>query len=385
MNLSSTALVTPAECDLDDFRAVVGATTDAADYPLASSVESNVLFYDASGLDVEAAQRSGLQDELARALMEGPGIVVFRSAFSRQHALAGVTEYFSELIERQHRDGIGSGDHFAAPGANDRVWNALQKLALGAPELFAKYYANDVLAVVSEAWLGPMYQVTSAVNVVNPGGAAQSPHRDYHLGFMASDTASRFRAHVHRLSPALTLQGAVAHCDMPIESGPTMYLPFSQRYESGYVAFGLPQFQRYFAENYVQLPLREGDAVFFNPALFHAAGTNTSTSIHRMANLLQISSAFGRAMESVDHAAIVQAVYPELRRLADEGDARPVANVVAVAAEGYAFPTNLDLDPPLTGLAAETQAELVHRAIDTGMSADRLTAELAAMAVRHRP
>ena len=32
-----------------------------------------------------------------------------------------------------------------------------------------------------------------------------------------------------RLSPLLTLQGAVAHVDMPLESGPTLYLPHSRR------------------------------------------------------------------------------------------------------------------------------------------------------------
>ena len=45
--------------------------------------------------------------------------------------------------------------------------------------------------------------------------------------------------------------------------------------------------------------LRKGDAVFFNPALIHAAGENRSEGIQRMANLLQVSSAFGRAMESI--------------------------------------------------------------------------------------
>ena len=39
------------------------------------------------------------------------------------------------------------------------------------PEAFVDYYANDILALVSDAWLGPGYQVTSQVNVVNPGGA----------------------------------------------------------------------------------------------------------------------------------------------------------------------------------------------------------------------
>ncbi len=127
---------------------------------------------------------------------------------------------------------------------------------------------------ISQAWLGPRYQVTSQVNVVNPGGQQQVPHRDYHLGFVAPDELAAYPAHVHRTSPVLTLQGAVAHCDMPIESGPTMMLPYSQRFLGGYIAFNRPEFIDFFAEHHVQVPLRTGDAVFFNPALYHGAGTN---------------------------------------------------------------------------------------------------------------
>jgi len=72
---------------------------------------------------------------------------------------------------------------------------------------------------------------------------------------MPLETAADYPEHVHRLSPLLTLQGAVAHCDMPVETGPTMYLPHSQKYVPGYVAADLPEFVEYFAPNYVQLPL----------------------------------------------------------------------------------------------------------------------------------
>ena len=150
--------------------------------------------------------------------------------------------------------------------------------------------------------------------------APQVPHRDYHLGFVDVDHWQAYPAHLHRMSPALTLQGAVAHCDMPLESGPTMLLPYSQQFEAGYVAFDRPEFIEFFAEHHVQLPLRKGDAVFFNPALYHGAGENTSTDIRRMANLLQISSPFGRAMESLDRTAMVRAVYPALL-----GCSRPAA------------------------------------------------------------
>ena len=111
---------------------------------------------------------------------------------------------------------------------------------------------------MSRAWLGPNYQVTSQVNVVNPGGAAQIPHRDYHLGFQTVEVAEEFPAHAHRLSAVLTLQGAVAHTDMPVESGPTMYLPHSQKYELGYLAWRRPEFVEYFAAHHVQLPARQG-------------------------------------------------------------------------------------------------------------------------------
>ena len=92
---------------------------------------------------------------------------------------------------------------------------------------------------------------------------------------------------------------------MPVVSWSTLYLPHSQKYEAGYLAFlapGVPAATS--TDHYVQLPLAKGDAVFFNPALFHGAGTNHSADIRRMANLLQVSSAFGRAMETVDRERV---------------------------------------------------------------------------------
>lgn len=359
------------DCDLDVFRALVEQTTEGADYPHASAVEQNVLLYDADRLAL--ADRRDAQAELVRALAEGPGIVVVRGAFPDPAVVDRATAVFDALIAEQRAAGATAGDHFAEPGANDRVWNALEKTALHDPQTFADYYANDVIALVSSAWLGPGYQVTSQINVVNPGGAAQTVHRDYHLGFLSNEVAAAYPAHVHRLSPVLTLQGAVAHCDMPVESGPTLYLPHSQKYRPGYLAWRLPEFQAYFEEQHVQLPLAKGDAVFFNPALFHAAGANRSADIRRMANLLQVSSAFGRAMETVDREAVTGAVYPALLRGRAEGAGEQwQENVIAASAEGYPFPTNLDNDPPVDGLAPPSQADLVRRALREGWTARSL-------------
>lgn len=263
--------LTEADCDLDTFRTLVEQSTDPVDHPSAERVEHGVPLYDSDRLRALTATPQGLRDvqaELARTLMDGPGIVVFKGAFTDPAVVDRASAVFRELIEEERAAGTARGDHFAKPGANDRVWSALDKLAVRAPDVFADYYANDILALVAEAWLGPAYQVTSQVNVVNPGGAAQSPHRDYHLGFLTRRQAAGYPAHVHRLSPVLTLQGAVAHCDMPVESGPTLYLPHSQKYEPGYLAWRLPEFVEYFDIHHIQLPLDKGDAAFFNPALF---------------------------------------------------------------------------------------------------------------------
>src|SRR3954453_8233214 len=224
---------TTDDCRLDDFRAVVETTTELADYPYADEVRENVLVYGARLRSHSSTPegRREVQAELARALADGPGIVVFAGAFPDPGVVDRATAVFEAMIAEQKAAGVAGGDHFAPPGANDRVWGALDKFPRRDPEAFAAYYGNDVIALVSEAWLGRGYQVTSQVNVVNPGGQAQVAHRDYHLGFMSEGQGLAYPAHAHRLSPVMTLQGAVAHCDMPVVTGPTLYLPHSQNGE----------------------------------------------------------------------------------------------------------------------------------------------------------
>ena len=375
------------DCRVDDLAALVDQATDLADYPHAVDVQRNVLVYDAETLRASASSEQGrleVEAELVRALTDGPGAVAFQGAFPDASVVDRATAAFDEVIAAEKAHG-GHNDHFAAAGANDRVWNALEKLAVRDPGTFVDYYGNDILALVSNAWLGPGYQVTSQVNVVRPGGKAQDPHRDYHLGFLPNEVAASYPAHVHLLSPVLTLQGAVAHSDMPVESGPTMYLPYSHQYAPGYLAWRLPEFRAFFAERYIQLPLAKGDAVFFNPALFHGAGTNVSADVQRMANLLQVSSAFGRAMETVDRVKVSKAVYPVLRARRAAGlDPASLANAISCAAEGYPFPTNLDLDENVGGLTPLAQTALLQQALTEDWHPDQVAEALDAYAARHR-
>lgn len=376
---------TEADCDLDDLKALIDRTTELADYPHAATVEKNILIYRSA--DVVAACRTAegrraVLAEICDAFANGPGVAVFKGAFEDRSVIDRATDVFSAIIEDQHRTKTGGGDHFAKPGANDRIWNSLEKHCLADPENFAHYYGNAIIAIASEAWLGPHYQMTAQVNRVNPGGAAQKAHRDYHLGFQSAAEIERYPAHVHHLSPVLTLQGAVAHCDMPLESGPTLFLPYSQLYPLGYLISGSKEFQDYFAESHVQLPLDKGDVVFFNPALIHAAGTNRSKDILRTANLLQVSSAFGRAMETVNRERMSAKLYPVLKAMLKDGriDRVSAENAIASTAEGYSFPTNLDRDPPIGGLAPKTQAALFREALDGDWSAEAFEKALAEQA-----
>ncbi len=374
-------------CDLDEFKVLTSQNLTAAGAPRATVIEKNVPIYDMNTLRPaleNADQRRGLLAEWGDVLQNSAGVIALKGAFADTSVIDRATDVFQQIIDEERQGGAGEGDHFAASGANDRIWNALQKQCLRDPEGFALYFGNTWIAAACEAWLGPNYQVTAQINQVRPGGKAQQAHRDYHLGFQSADNAARYPVHAHMVTASLTLQGAVAHCDMPVESGPTKLLPFSHLYPPGYLAFHDDAHRAHFEESYIQLPLEKGDAVFFNPALFHAAGENSSADIHRMANLLQISSAFGRAMEAIDRRSMAQAVFPALVALKQRGDlsAAELEAAIAATAEGYPFPTNLDTDPPIGGNAPESQADILRRAVAEGWTAAQLAETFLALQTR---
>jgi ectoine hydroxylase-related dioxygenase (phytanoyl-CoA dioxygenase family) len=376
-----------SDCKIDDLALLTQQQSSLEDFPLAQAAAKGVPVYDCAVLRQSLANdtlgRHALMAEWVQVWQSGPGIVVLKGLYNDANLIDEATASFQQLIAVEKKQGTGA-DHFAKPGANDRVWNALEKHCLLSPENFAHYYSNDLLALVCLAWLGPAYQITSQINCVNPGGSAQMAHRDYHLGFLSAQQGAQYPEHVHMYSPYLTLQGAIAHVDMPLESGPTLYLPHSQKFAHGYLAAGNPVFQTFFDANHIQLPLQKGDAVFFNPALMHAAGTNKSSDIYRLANLLQVSCAFGRAMESVDRVRMASSLYPTLLDLQSSGvlSTEQLAKAVAASAEGYAFPTNLDRDPPTGGLAPESQQGMMLRALQERWSVEAFEQAQQAMAYK---
>lgn len=372
------------DCDLSVFATLCAQTLDPGTVPHAADVIRNVAVYDGPALRPmldDDAQRRNLMAEWARTLLSGGGVFVIRNAWTDTAPIDAATAIYTDIISHE-REVLTAADHFATGGVNDRVWNALQKLCLADPAVFAAYFGNPLIDAACEAWLGPAYQMTAQVNLVRPGGKAQAPHRDYHLGFQTAEDSARYPAHVHDLSPTLTLQGGIAHCDMDLDAGPTKLLPFSQAYRPGYAAYRLAAFRDHFEAHHVQVPLRKGDAIFFNPALFHAGGENRTADVQRFVNLLQVGSAMGRTLEAVDRTAMCLALYPVLRTTSMSP--AKVRAAVAACAEGYPFPTHLDTDPPAGGLAPESQAALMRRALDAGMTVDTFARELEAQNARRR-
>jgi len=363
------------DCNLEEFSKSLDRTLNQSDVPLAHDIKKNIPIYDVSQIDFLDNTQT-LRTEWANVLHKTAGVLVLKNAYPDTSCIDAATLIFEKIIADEKAATGDKADHFAASGANDRIWNSTQKLCQSDPNTFAKYFSNLAVDTACKAWLGPNYQMTAQINLVRPTGAAQSPHRDYHLGFQTRELAESYPAHVHDLSPVLTLQGAIAHIDMPIESGPTKLLPFSQIYRYGYLAYSQPEFREYFENNYVQIPLNKGDVLFFNPALYHAGGANISKDIHRMANLLQVSSAFGRAMESLDKSGMTRKLYPILAKNNHNLSEKEIDAAITSCAEGYSFPTNLDTAPPLDGLAPETQANLFRRALTEKMSISDFEKEL---------
>lgn len=367
-----------AAVTLADFRTAVEEPWNPPQ--LAADVVDGIPLYDgtlvASRTDPDTAEGSALAVAWAEVLLAGAGAFVVRGAADRA-VIDEATAVFEGILAAESSVGGERGDHFAEAGANQRIWNSLEKHCLRDPGSFVRYYSPPALHLAAEAWLGPGYQVTAQVNVVNPGASAQDPHRDYHLGFMTDEVAERYLSHVHRLTPALTLQAAIVHTDMPLETGPTYLVPGSQRYEAGYLAWRHPEVREYVAEHRRQVPLEAGDLLAFNPAVLHGAGANRTTTDRRMANLLQISSAFGRAMEDVDRRAMVAALYPEVqRRWGADDDRAGLRRALAACAEGYPFPGDLDQDQPVDGLAPASDHAVVAQALDEGWTVEQLMARL---------
>ncbi|KAK5694025.1 hypothetical protein LTR97_009643 [Elasticomyces elasticus] len=359
---------------LPELRILTQQQTLHETYPLASTIEKNIPIYDCAAFDLTDTER--LQDELYHNLVSGPGVYVLKNFFADTSVIDSTNLAYEDIISRELQASGAKGDHFGT--GNSRIWNAFSKHALQEPESYVRYFSNPWFKVVCDSYLGPGYQITTQVNIVRPGGKAQMPHRDYHLGFQTDEDVVAWPKAVHHMSGLLTLQGAVAHTDMPLESGPTRLLPYSQTFGEGFRSYRRPEFIEYFESNYVSVALQKGDAVFFSPSLFHAAGENVTADFDRSANLIQVSSAFGKTMETIDTLPLIEKTYDLLaEKHRVEGLSMEVDAFIRAVAEGYPFPTNLDCRPPAPGgMAPESQQQILRRGLIEGWDQETMMGEL---------
>ncbi|RSL96318.1 hypothetical protein CEP52_011531 [Fusarium oligoseptatum] len=364
---------------LDAFKAICEQKATREEYPLAADVKKNIPIYNLEEWStLTEEQKLALQDEWYRVLLHGPGVLVTEGLYKDHSVIDKATATYARIIQKEKEGAKVSGDHFAGAGKNDRIWNSFSKHGLEDPASFLSYYSNPYLDLIFGSWLGPGYRVTAQVNNVRPGGQPQVSHRDYHLGFMSTERCGGYPRAMQVASQCLTLQGAVAHVDVPLESGPTRLLPFSQAFSAGYMAYRLPEFNEFFLEKYVTLPLQKGDGLFFNPALFHAAGENKSSDINRLVNLLQISSAFGKPMETIDALPLVESTWDNLTTLYKaKGLSDEVKMFVSAVGEGYPFPTNLDNNPPKNeNMAPDSEQDIILGALVKGKNKAEVVADL---------
>ena len=367
-------------CNIKNFEEIIKQKIDANLLSHFSEIKNNIPIYNMKNLKEnlhDKNKRFSLLSEWAYIFSQSSGVLVLENTYDDCSSIDEATKIYEKIIIEEKEKNIGGSDHYAKPGANDRIWNSLQKLCEKNPLVFAKYFGNEIISAVCESYLGPAYQMTAQVNLVHPGGEAQKPHRDYHLGFQSKQALMNFPSHAHNISNYLTLQGAIAHVDIPIESGPTKILPFSQLYKQGWFAWRHEEFKDCFEENYVQLSLKKGDTIFFSPALFHAAGTNSTDNVERMVNLLQVSSPFGRTMETINRKDMSKKLFPILSTIFKNKEMREndiIASINACA-EGYAWPTNLDFDPP-SSKAPETQQSLFIKALKENWTNEEFSIKL---------
>ena len=146
------------DISLDEFCCDTQTVTERRDCPSAIAIEKNIPIYDG------AKVTSAISAEWARVIGRGAGVFVVKNAFADKGAIDAASDAFRAIIAQEREAGIAAGDHFAKAGANDRIWNSLQKLCLHDPAVYARYMANPVIDIACRAWLGPGYQIATQVN-----------------------------------------------------------------------------------------------------------------------------------------------------------------------------------------------------------------------------
>jgi ectoine hydroxylase-related dioxygenase (phytanoyl-CoA dioxygenase family) len=117
-------------------------------YDTAYDVQKNVVIFRGDHLRAKIRTPGGRQqalNDIHRCLSDGPGVFVIENLVPQRATITRANAALAKIIETEKEEFKRRGDHFAAAGANDRIWNSFEKHAMADPAGFADYYANDIL------------------------------------------------------------------------------------------------------------------------------------------------------------------------------------------------------------------------------------------------
>lgn len=201
-----------------------------------------------------------------------------------------------------------------------------------------------------------------------------------------------------------TLQGAVAHTDMPLECGPTRLAPFSHQFQKGYMALKNPEYISIVDKYMSQLPLKRGDAIIFNPACFHQPGINTTENA-REACLFQIANTWTVHMVLIDRKEMAKSVWPVMKRWAKQAEKPGQINgggkphktqhqldaLISATCEDTTYSVNWRVgkvskhkNEKTDVQATQTQVQAIHAALKEGWDDDKVYKTLDEIAARTR-
>ena len=154
------------DCNLEEFSKSLDHTLNQSDVPLAHDIKKNIPIYDVSQIDFLDNTQT-LRTEWANVLHKTAGVLVLKNAYPDTSCIDAATLIFEKIIADEKAATGDKADHFAASGANDRIWNSAQKLCQSDPDTFAKYFSNLAVDTACKAWLGPNYQMTAQIPEAN--------------------------------------------------------------------------------------------------------------------------------------------------------------------------------------------------------------------------
>ena len=116
--------------NIENFKQSLSLQTKKSEVPLSKSIEKNIPIYEGKEVNersLEEDYKIALLREWSNVFKEGSGIIVIKKGIANLKVISKATSVFTKLIETEKEKFNSGGDHFAKPGANDRVWNALEK------------------------------------------------------------------------------------------------------------------------------------------------------------------------------------------------------------------------------------------------------------------